>query len=89
MMPPYLEVTYRHGRPLAAYYYLPLEDRAKTARTCRVDPGMVIDFAADGSALGIEITAPAKLTMAALNRVLKELGFPPLRRGDFAPLRTA
>jgi hypothetical protein len=89
MSVPYLEVTYRRGRPLAAYYYLPRPARAKSARTRRVEPGLVIDYAANGLALGIEITAPAKLSMAALNRVLRELGQPPIRREDFAPLRAA
>lgn len=89
MNAPYLEVTYRHGRPLAAYYYLPRAKRAKSVRTRRVEPGLIIDYAADGAPLGIEITAPSKLSMAALNRVLKQLGSAPIRREDFAPLRAA
>jgi hypothetical protein len=89
MSAPYLEVTYRHGRPLAAYYYLPRTRRAKSVRTRRVEPGLVIDYSAGGQPLGIEITAPSKLSMAALNRVLKNLGCAPLRREDFSPLRAA
>jgi hypothetical protein len=85
----YLEVTYRHGRPLAAYYYLPRPHPAKSVRTRRVEPGLVIDYSANGQPLGIEITAPSKLSMAALNRVLKTLGCAPLRREDFSPLRAA
>jgi len=89
MSAPYLEVTYRHGQPLAAYYYLPRTRPSKGVRTRRVEPGLVIDYSASGEPLGIEITAPSKLSMAALNRVLKELGCAPLRREDFAPLRAA
>jgi uncharacterized protein YuzE len=89
MSAPYLEVTYRHGRPLAAYYYLPRPERAKSVRTRRVEPGLVIDYAANGKPLGIEITAPSKLSLAALNRVLKEIGCAPVRREDFLPLRAA
>jgi uncharacterized protein YuzE len=89
MSAPYLEVTYRHGRPLAAYYYLPRTRPAKSVRTRRVEPGLVIDYSAGGQPIGIEITAPSKLSMAALNRVLKDLGCPPLRREDFSPLRAA
>jgi uncharacterized protein YuzE len=85
----YLEVTYRHGQPLAAYLYLPRESRAKSARTRRVDPGMIVDLDARGQALGIEITAPAQVTLVALNRLLRELGCEPLRRIDLAPLRAA
>ena len=89
MSAPYLEVTYRHGRPLAAYYYLPRTRPEKSVRTRRVEPGLVIDYSASSEPLGIEITAPSKLSMAAMNRVLKDLGCAPLRREDFSPLRAA
>ncbi|MEJ7759527.1 MAG: DUF2283 domain-containing protein [Gemmatimonadaceae bacterium] len=85
----YLEVTYRHGQPLAAYFYLPRASRSKSVRTQRVDPGMIIDLDARGRPLGIEITAPGQLKLAALNRVLRELGCDPVRRTDLAPLRAA
>lgn len=85
----YLEVTYRHGQALAAYLYLPRATRPKSVRTRRADPGMIIDFAASGEPLGIEITAPAEVTVISLNRVLRELGCAPMRRADLAPLRAA
>jgi len=85
----YLEVTFRHGQPLAAYYYLPRDPKDKSHRTRRVEPGLVIDFARDGRAIGIEIVAPDKLTLTVFNRVLQELGFPPLKRADLAPLVVA
>ena len=85
----YLEVTFRHGRPLAAYYYLPRCPKDKSCRTRRVEPGLVIDFTRDGKPIGIEIVAPDKLTLTAFNRVLRELGFPRLKRADLAPLIAA
>lgn len=85
----YLEVTYRRGKLLAAYYYLPRHTRARSVRTRRVDPGLIIDYSAKGEPLGIEITAPQQLTVAALNRVLRQLGCAPIRRIDLAPLRAA
>ncbi len=85
----YLEVTFRHGRPLAAYYYLPRRPKDKSHRTRRVEPGLVIDLTGDGRAIGIEIVAPDKLTLTVFNRVLRELGFPPLKRADLAPLVAA
>ena len=85
----YLEVTYRKGHPLAAYFYLPRDRRRKSVRTRRVDPGLIIDLAANGTPIGIEITAPDQLTLAILNRVLRELGCAPVRRADLAPLRAA
>lgn len=85
----YLEVTFRHGRPIAAYYYLPRSTRDKSYRTRRVEPGLVIDFTRAGKPIGIEILAPNKLTLTVFNRVLRELGFPPLKRADLAPLVAA
>ena len=85
----HLEVTFRHGRPLAAYYYLPRGSKDKSYRTRRVEPGLVIDFRRDGKPMGIEILAPNQLTLATFNRVLRELGLPTLKRVDLAPLRGA
>jgi hypothetical protein len=85
----YLEVTFRHGRPLAAYLYLPRRDGERSYRTARVEPGMVIDFNRRGTPIGIEITAPTRLTLTALNKVLRSLGLPAMKRADLAPLRAA
>ncbi len=40
----YLEVTFRRGRPIAAYYYLPRKTGQKSYRTKRIKPGLVIDL---------------------------------------------
>jgi uncharacterized protein YuzE len=85
----YLEVTFRHGRPLAAYLYLPRRPSDKSYRTKRAAPGLVIDFNRNGKPIGIEITAPAKLSAGALNRVLRRLRLPTVTRADLAPLRAA
>jgi hypothetical protein len=89
MKQPYLEVTFRHGRPIAAYYYLPCEANQRSARSRRVEPGLVIDFAAGGEAIGIEITTPSKISLVALNAVLRELGHAPASSTDLAPVLAA
>jgi uncharacterized protein YuzE len=85
----YLEVTYRKGRPLAAYYYLPRPDDAKSARTERTEGGLLVDYSADGKAIGIEITAPESLGFSQLNELLDRLGHERAAREDFAPLVAA
>jgi len=85
----YLEVTFRQGRALAAYLYLPRRADEKSYRTARVEPGLVIDFNRRGKPIGIEITAPSKLTLSALNRVLRGLRLPAVTRADLSPLRAA
>ncbi|CAN5740970.1 hypothetical protein BH24ACI5_BH24ACI5_27520 [soil metagenome] len=89
MKDPYLEVTFRHGRAIAAYYYLSRDANHKSARTRKVEPNLVIDFTAEGQAIGIEITAPGKISLAALNAVLKELGQAPASEADLAPVLAA
>jgi hypothetical protein len=49
----------------------------------------LIDYDADGKAIGIEITAPGKVNLSALNRVLTRLGQPRLGREELAPLMAA
>ena len=39
----YLEVTFRKGRPLAAYYYLPRREGDRSARTEASDGGLAVD----------------------------------------------
>jgi len=85
----YLEVTFRHGRPLAAYLYLPRQPKDGSYRTERVEPGLIIDYSRTGKPIGVEITAPSKLSAPMLNRVLRRLGVPTVTRADLAPLRAA
>ena len=82
----YLEVTYRKGKPLVAYFYLPRNVGDTSVRTTQHDPGIVTDFAADGRAIGIEITAPTKVTLASLNQALAAANQPPATANDLAPL---
>ena len=85
----YLEVTFRRGRPIAAYLYLPRSPGDKTHRTSKADPGLVIDFNRGGQPIGIEITAPAAVTVTALNEVLSDLGQPRVEDSDLTPLHAA
>ena len=85
----YLEVTFRHGRPLAAYLYLPRDASAKSERTRRAQAGLVIDFDGTDRPIGIEITDPSRVTLEDLNGVLANLGLAPLTGTDLAPLRAA
>jgi hypothetical protein len=89
MNQPYLEVTFRKGRALAAYLYLPRLPKDKSARSALAAPGLVVDYTSKGKAIGVEITSPATVSLAAVNRVLRDLGALPLKRADLQPLRAA
>ena len=85
----YLEVTFRHGKALAAYLYLPRAPRAKAVRTSDEGDGLHVDYDASGTPIGVEITAPRAVTITDLNEVLVRLGVPPLSLDEWAPLRAA
>ncbi len=82
----YLEVTFRRGQPVAAYLYLPRQSGDVSTRTERRERGLLVDFAADGRPIGIEITSPSGLTPAALNRVLLALNQAPVTDEELKPL---
>ena len=85
----YLEVTFRRGRAIAAYYHLPRRPDQKSYKSRQVEPGLVVDFGRGGQPIGIEITSPQTLSLAALNRVLRQLGFAPVKREELAPVLAA
>jgi hypothetical protein len=85
----YLEITFRRGKALAAYLYLPRQPGTKSARTKEMRPGIRADYSHTGEAIGLEITAPARVTAEDVNLVLKQLGLPPLAPEEFAPIKAA
>ncbi len=85
----YLEVTYRKGRPLAAYYYIPRHDGDTSARTERVEGGLLVDYSKDDRPIGIEIPAPSRLNVTQLNDVLVAIGLEPIQKDELAPLFAA
>ena len=85
----YLEVTFRKGKPLAAYLYLPRSVGEKSARTEEALPGVLVDFAASGAPIGLEILAPASVTVSQINVVLSTLGLAAISPEELAPLQAA
>jgi uncharacterized protein YuzE len=85
----YLEVTFRNGKPLAAYFYLPRNPGDVSVRTVQQGGGLLIDFAADGRAIGIEITSPSRLSLEALNRALASVSQDPATAEELRPLAAA
>ena len=85
-----LQVTYRKGRAFAAYLYLPRSTGECSARTeASSDRLLVVDYAADGRPIGVEITAPEAVTLERINGLLEALGQPLLSEGEFRPLTVA
>jgi hypothetical protein len=83
-----LQVTYREGKAFAAYLHLSHQTGEKSARTVPSADGLlVVDYAPDGKPFGVEITAPAAVPLDRLNRLLRDLGEPPMNEHDYLPVR--
>ena len=89
MQEQYLEVTFRQGKPIAAYLYLPRATGEKSVRTTEAIPGILVDFAVSGAPIGLEITAPTQVTVGQINTVLQMFGGKPMAPEELAPLTTA
>ncbi len=85
----YLEITFRNGRPLAAYLYFPRTAGTRSVRTEKIRKGLLVDYEAEGHPIGLEITAPTHVTSDQINEVLKELDVPLLNPEELTPLQAA
>jgi hypothetical protein len=85
-----LQVTYRKGRPFAAYLHLAHATGQRSARTVPSSDGLlIVDYSANGQPVGVEITAPRAVSLDRLNELLTELGEPPLSERDYLPVLAA
>ncbi|MDP2361502.1 MAG: DUF2283 domain-containing protein [bacterium] len=85
----YLEVTYRHGKVLAAYLYLPRRTQDRCDHSVEREAGIVVDFHKDGRPIGLELTDPARVSAEIINRILKDFHLDVVTREDLAPLLAA
>jgi uncharacterized protein YuzE len=81
-----IEVTFVGDRPLAAYVTLRPALPGGVHRSEEICDGIVVDYAADGRALGVEIYLPGAVTRDRLNAVLADLGAAALSEDEFSPL---
>ena len=82
----YLEVTYRKGKLLAAYLYLPRKLGEKSVRTEKLSEGILIDYGEFNQPIGIEITDPRRIKLDLINNALSKLKAVSVNEEDFAPL---
>ena len=85
-----LQVTYRKGRAFAAYLHLSHPTGERSAKTVASPDGLlIVDYAASGRPVGVEITAPQAVSLDRLNQLLAEFGEAPLAEQDYKPVRAA
>ena len=87
----YLDVTFRKGKVMAAYFYLPRNPGEKSQRTERHGEGILIDYGKDGRPIGIEFTVPDQISalLQQLNQVLTQQNVAPIQPIELFPLLTA
>ncbi len=81
-----LSVHFRAGQPVSGYLKLRPTPEAGVDHSQRFEADMVADFAKDGACLGIEFTAPACVTLDAVNRLLRQFGERELTFCELKPL---
>lgn len=84
----FLEMSFHAGKPFAAYLHLRHES-AKVARTKEIRPGLLVDFAADGKPMGVEIVNPLQTDAQTVLAVIAEVHGGPVSLEELAPLRAA
>lgn len=70
-------------------FHAPRRPGQKSYRCREMGPGLIVDFARSGKPIGIEIIDPAIVTVAAMNRILRQLKQATLTRRDLVPLKAA
>lgn len=85
----FLEVTFRKGKPIAAYLYLSSDTSAKSHRTKKTNAGLILDYGDSDQLIGIEITSPSQSTLMTINGVLTEHELPGLGDDELSPLMAA
>jgi uncharacterized protein YuzE len=84
-----LQVTYRKGKPFAAYIYLAHAPGTRSARTEQIGPELLVDYAANGSPLGIEVVSPGYVSEDEIITIFDRLGLDRPSAAELAPLRAA
>jgi hypothetical protein len=85
----YLEVTFRRGELLAGYLYLPRKEGDKSVQVKKHGAGMLVDLAADGRPIGIELAIPSLVTHEAVNALLASYGLEQVDEAELVPFKTA
>ncbi len=84
-----LQVTYRKGRPFAAYIYLDHPPGQKIVRSEEVAPEIVVDFDGDAQPIGVEIVSPDATSIDEILSVFDTLGLSRPDLSELAPLVAA
>ena len=84
-----LQITYRKGKPFAAYIYLSRQNGQKSVRTEAISEDLLIDYSEDETPLGIEIVSPGMVSINEIQAVFDRLGLGRPSLIELEPLKAA
>lgn len=82
---PQLEINYRQGKPVSAYLTLPRRSGDRADRTIPYG-SLIVDYTADGRAIGIEIEQINSTVLPRLRSLLRDLNVKGIDAAELAPL---
>jgi uncharacterized protein YuzE len=82
----YLEITFRKGKPLAAYLYLTGKKGVQCVKAIKIDEGLIADYDQNGVPVGLEIVSPATASVQQIKDALEKLHVEPISENELAPL---
>ena len=85
----YLEITFRKGKPFAAYIYLSRQTGSIVSTTKKYSEGIIADFDNKNNVIGLEITSPLQIKISKINDILNQLHVSPISERELAPLKAA
>ncbi len=85
MSKPYLEMTYRGGKPFAAYLYISRQPGDSVAKTQK-HGSVLVDISQDGRIMGIEIPDPSTTRINDLLKTLETYHITDVSSDELAPL---
>jgi hypothetical protein len=85
---PRLEIVFRKGKPVAAFFHLKEGASGKTGRTIPIRPPMTAHYDESGLPIGLEMPLPTAVPLEHLNEALRGLGSEVVGEADILALRT-
>ncbi len=85
---PRIEIVFRRGRPVAAFFHLREGVSGKSGRTISLGAQLTAHYDASGHPVGLELALPTQVRLGDVNDALRELSSGPVEESDLVPLRS-
>lgn len=86
-MKPRIEVMFRKGKPIAAFFHLRDTESGRSGRQIPIRAPMVAHYDATGVPSGLEVPLPLSVHLLQINEALREIGGEAVTEADITPLR--